>query len=737
MIMKRIALFFAIAIAAVSCAPEEVITPELTVLADSEELVLTPAEGTLPISIKTNVEWTAKIKESDAEPWCVLTPSKGKAGDNTLNLIYLENKNTDNRTATLVFKAMDLTQEVVVTQLQKDVLVLTAEKEYNVPYQGQNLDFKVTHNLDLKVTSDVDWITEVKAKGLQEDTFTFAVEPNKGEARTGKITFTADPFKEEIIVKQDAWVLEFNIDPAEDKSFDAAGGEHKVTVSSNVEYYVNMEENDWLTMAEADGEYTFSALPNEGMSARDVDVMISPKSAKYISAAKIINISQKAAGAKLDVSELEKRITCLAQTFELTVDANIEYEMSYKKIVDGEYADLTDADKWLSHTASGNTYTFAVSENPEWVERSLVLVFSPKDPAYSDMIKAVPVYQYGHAFKMWSNQITMYEGYDASQKVRLALYGDKLLLANTTKVYVLDPATGEVESTISMPSGVNAHSVLVDDAGNVMIAADALFDSEKDDVELVLYHLPDPLNPTPEVIFSYNIGNYYGSQTGNVRVKGDIKKNAVITAVVSDGQDGENPEDGAVLMWEIKDGVCNDWTWTNAPYTAWGIQSLCAYPLGNTLADGIYYIGYGGDYNLKYSADLVMKPILGDDGNYVEKTEWTTAYVTGSTWQENYNCISTAEWNGKAYAAIMMGCHLNFDYDDADMLLLNIDDPAVATHVYTYSGTYDVERDEAWGNMWWTNMGAFSDILLIPTEDALLMVGADNNFGTITCVAIM
>ena len=57
------------------------------------------------------------------------------------------------------------------------------------------------------MTSDVDWITEVKAKGLQEDTFTFAVEPNKGEARTGKITFTADPFKEEIIVKQDAWVL--------------------------------------------------------------------------------------------------------------------------------------------------------------------------------------------------------------------------------------------------------------------------------------------------------------------------------------------------------------------------------------------------------------------------------------------------------------------------------------------------------------------------------------------------
>ena len=733
--MKRIALFFAIAIAAVSCAQEEVITPELTLLVDSEELVLTPEEGTLPISFKTNVDWTAKIKESDTEAWCVVTPSKGKAGDNTLNLIYLENKNTDNRSATVVFKAMDLTQEIVVTQLQKDVLVLTAEKEYNVPYQGQNLDFKVTHNLDLKVRSDVDWITEVKTKALQDVDLTFAVAPNTGEARTGKITFTAGPFKEEIIVNQDAWVLEFDITPSEDKAFDPEGGVHKVTVASNVDYYVNMEENDWLTMSEVNGEYTFTAAPNDGMSARDVDVRISPKSAKYISVAKTINMSQKAAGAKLDISEFEKRITCLAQSFDLTVDANIEYEFFYKKVVDGEYVDLTDADKWLSHSVSGNTYTFTATENPTWEERSVVLVFSPKDAAYSDMTKTVVVYQYGHAFRMWMKQLTSIDGYDSTKKVRLALYGDKLLLANTTNVYLMNPATGEVETSISMPSGVNAHSVLVDDAGNVMIAADALFDSDRNDIELVLYHLPDPMNPVPEEVFSYNIGNYYGSQTGNVRVKGDIKKNAVITAVVSDGQDEDNPEDGAVLMWEIKDGVCSDWTWTNAPYTAWGIESLCAYPAGNTLADGLFYIGYGGDYNLKYASDIVMKPVLGDDGNYVESTDWTTSYVTGSSWQENYNCISTVVWKGKAYAAIMMGCH--FNYDDADMLLLNIDDPGSAVHVYTYSGTNDVERNDAWANMWWTGNGAYSDILLIPTDDALLMIGADSNYGTIACVAIM
>ncbi|MBR5300225.1 MAG: hypothetical protein IKU36_08260 [Bacteroidales bacterium] len=733
--MKRIVLFFAIAMAAVSCAPEVSVTPELTVLTDGDELVITPGEGVLKVEFSTNVDWTAKVKETDAEPWCVVTPSKGKAGDIVMDVICIENKGTENRTATIEIKAMDLTQEVVVTQLQKDVLVLTAENEYDVPYQGQNLEFKVAHNLDLKVTSDVDWITEVKARGLKEETYTFAVAPNTGEARTGKITFAADPFKEEIIVRQDAWVLEFNIDPAGDKIFESAGGEYKMTVASNVDYYVNVEDNDWLTMSVSGDEYTFTAAPNDGMKARETEVRISPKSAKYVEHSKIVKMSQKSAGAKLEVSELDKRITCLAQSFELTVDANVDYQMTYKKSVDGEYVDVDAADRWLSHTVSGNTYTFTATENTEWTERSLVLVFAPKDAAYSDMMTEVVVRQYGHAFLMWSQQITSIDGYDPAQKLRLAVYDGKILLANTAKVYMIDPATGDVVGTVQMPDGVAAHSLMVDDAGNLLIAADGAVDQE-----MTLYHIADPMNPTPEVVLSYHTGNYYGSHTGNFRVKGNIKDDAVITAVVSDGQDGENLEDGAILIWEVTDGKCSEWNWTNAPYTAWDIASLCCYPTGSSLSDGLFFIGYGGDYNLKYSDSPVMNPVKaevaeGETPYYVQSSSWETSYVTGSTWQENYNCISTAEWKGNKYAAILQGCH--FNYDDAGMILLDVNDPAAASYIYNYECTYDVERDDAWANLWWTGSGIYSDILLVPTDDALLMVGADSNYGTFTCIAIM
>ena len=62
--------------------------------------------------------------------------------------------------------------------------------------------------------------------------------------------------------------------------------------------------------------------------------------------------------------------------------------------------------------------------------------------------------------------------------------------------------------------------------------------------------------------------------------------------------------------------------------------------------------------------------------------------------------------------------------------------PSAATLVYEYQAMYDVERDENWQNTYWTGKGAYSDVLLVPTDDALLMIGVDSNFGAISCVAI-
>jgi hypothetical protein len=611
--MKKIALFIAVAIAAIACKPEEKIVPEVNVNTDQATLVIPTEGGDVQIVFDANVEWTAALKDAASADWCTITPSSGAAGAASIKLIALENKTNDNRTATVVITAQTAKAEVTVTQLQKDALVLDGEKTFDVPADGGYVKFTVNHNVAVSASADVDWLVETKA--MQTSEISFVVATNLGAARTGKITVAAGDLKEEITVNQAAWAPVFEVSPAEDQWIAVEGGSVSITVNANVEYTVTTDENDWLTVSPDGTTWTFSAGANESFDYRAVGVYV-----------------------------------------------------------------------------------------------------TPKDEAYVESAKAFYVFQSGRATKLWAKHPAEdFEGYDAAQRVKLAKYGEYILLANTTKVYLLDPATGDVVNTIQMPEGFAAHNVLVDDAGNVLIGADAL-DGAGD---VTLYYVADPFNPAPEQIFSWNAGNYYCVGAGNIRVKGNVKDDAVITAVVTDGAGG------ACLAWEVVDGVVGDWKWTNPPYTNWNVPSLCFAPLGSTMADGFFYIGYGGDYNLQYTDNFVA------GGG----TTWGVSYVTGSSWMENYNCISTAEWNGNKYAAIVAGCH--FNYDSADVILLNVNNPAAAEFVYKHAGDGDVAWDwEAGANPSWTGLGTYSDVLLVPNGDSLLMVYVDSNYGALACVAI-
>lgn len=613
--MKRIALFIAIAIAAIACKPEEQIVPEVTVHTDEATLVIPTEGGDVQIAFDANVEWTASLKEATAADWCTITPSAGEAGSTSLKVIALENTTNDNRVVTVVITAQTAKKEVKVTQLQKDALVLSGEKTFEVAADGGQVKFAVNHNIAVEAKADADWLAQAATRAMQTSEFTFDVAANTGAARTAKITVTAGDLKEELTVNQAAWTPVFEVAPAEDQWIAVEGGSVSITVDANVEYTVTTDENDWLTVTNEGGVYTFTAAANEGFDYRSTGVYV-----------------------------------------------------------------------------------------------------TPKDEAYVESAKAFYVFQNGRAAKLWAKHPAEdYEGYDASQRVKLAKYGEYILLANTTKIYVLEPADGSVVNTIDVPAGMAAHNVLVDDAGNVLFGADAL-DGAGD---VTLYYVADPFNPEPEQLISWNAGNYYCVGAGNIRVKGNVKDDAVITAVVTDGAGG------ACLAWEVVDGVIGDWKWTNPPYTNWNVPSLCFAPIGATMADGFFYIGYGGDYNLYYTDSFVA------GGG----TPWAVSYVTGSSWMENYNCIATAEWNGNKYAAVVAGCH--FDYDAADVFLLNVNNPAAAEHVYTHHGDGDADWDWTAGvNPNWTGLGTYSDVLLVPTADALLMVYVDSNYGAMACVAI-
>ncbi len=607
--MRKIALFIAIAAAAIACKPAEQIVPEVKVNSTSEDLVIPTEGGEVQIAFEANVEWTATL-DAASKDWCTLSPDKGSAGVAGVKLIASENATNDNRVATVTIKAQTASKTVSVTQLQKDALVVSVDKAFEIPADGGQVKFSVAHNVNLTVTPGADWIVQTKA--MQDTEMVFDIAANTGAAREANIVVSSGDLKGEVVVKQEAWAPRFEVS-AEELWLPVEGGSVVLTVDANIPFVVNMEENDWITVEEEDDVYTFTAF-----------------------------------------------------------------------------------------------------ENTSFDHRVVAFVVVPEDEAYADYATTVYVFQNGHASRLWTvNPAEEYEGYDPAKKVRLAMMDDYLVVANTSKLFLIDPASGEMVSVADMPGG-SFESFCVDDAGNVIVATDAPIGGT-----MTIYNITTDENPELVKINEWNTGNYYGTNFGILRVKGNIKEDAVMSAIVTAGAGG------AVLMWMFEDGVCSTWYYTNPPYEVSSVDFGCAAPLGTTFEDGFLYLGYGGDYNIKYLAN----PILDNKTN-----TWVNSYTTGYSWMENMNCISTAEFGGKKYAAFTAGCH--FSYDDAEAILLDITDPTDAKLVYSYAGTNDVTRNDDWTNQKWTGLGTFSDILLIPTENSLVMVYIDSNFGAMSCIEI-
>ena len=708
--MKRIALFLAIAAAAIACTNEETVTPELKVTSETADLVIPTEGGELILAFNVNVDWTAEVKEAEAKEWCSLSPASGKPGDNTLKVIALENEGTENRTVTVVLRALEATQEIVVTQLQKDALVLTGKKEFEVAYQGGNLEFAVSHNSELKATADVPWITEVKAKAVEESKLTFAVAANTGEARTGKITFEAGSLKEVVTVKQAAWALEFTVTPVENQILEKEGGKVEVTVVANVEYDVKVTENDWIEVTEAEGVHTFTVKPHTVVAPREAEVTIAPKDEKYAESAASFKILQKGIDPVFAISVTE------AQTFELaggdlevTVDSNLEYEVTYD-YVDG-------AEPWLTTAANADVYKFTVPAYEAMTGRTVVVYFTPKSEAYADFAKSVTINQNGHVVLSWTKVPTKdYADFTAGH-VRLAKYGDYILVSNTDKIYAINPEDGSVVNTYPLPEGFVCHSLCVDEGGHIILANDGVFNWDYVNHTMLYIYALESIEAEPQLLVKYSPGNAYGAATGNIRVVGNIAEDATIAAAASGSS--------YWVTWKAENGTVavdqNGWsevTLKPTPYAFSNANNACVLPAGPELTDGLWFVGYGGTCDLQFCED-------------VANNTWVSvgAKAWDPTFELNPSAVALAEMGGRSYAAVMAGAH--FNYNDPSLIIYDVTDKAAAQAIYNLELGTLAERNADWSLVNWTGAGAYSDVLAVPTATGVEIYFVDANFNMI------
>ncbi|MGM9768887.1 MAG: BACON domain-containing protein [Candidatus Cryptobacteroides sp.] len=468
-----------------------------------------------------------------------------------------------------------------------------------------------------------------------------------------------------------------------------------VTFTSNVNWTASIKENAaWISVSpasgtSADGRVKLIVLPTEENDPREATLVLAADTA-----VKEIKIVQAQVDA-FALTETGAEMGPDGGNVEITAMTNIDWTVTIPS--DCDWVSLVNVKAYGESVKTVKVEPY--DELDGYREVVLTVAAGGNESEFT-------IYQEGPSSAMWHSNPTSYSTYTADSKVRLAKYGEYLLLSNGTKVLVLNPADGSLVNTITLPEGYNIQSLCVDDGNHILAAADADYGRT-----LTVFRLDDIANIDPKVFLLFDTGNYYGVDCGNVRVKGDITKNAVVTATVSGGAGG------AVIYWQITNGQIQDsFSYVAAPYEGSTVSCACGVALGTTAADGFLYIGYGGDYNLKY----------------YNGSAWSDCYATGSSWMENYNCISTAEFKGRKYAAIVKGCH--FDYDATDAVLLDITDMSDVEEALVVDCDLWVNRDDSWANLDWTGVGSYSDVLLVPGEDELHMFFVDANYNVIGAV---
>ena len=190
-----------------------------TIVISKNEYVIGSEGGSVAVEVKSNVDVSVELP-SDVE-W--LSESTTRAmSTNTYYFDVAENTGYDQRSATIVFtnKADNLTEEVTITQMQKDAIVLAAS-EYNIDARGGALDFEIQTNVDITAKTSATWIEQVATRGLESKMLFFDIAANDAqEAREGTITLSGGNATQTIIVKQAA-----NICPEDEIWYISSNGE--------------------------------------------------------------------------------------------------------------------------------------------------------------------------------------------------------------------------------------------------------------------------------------------------------------------------------------------------------------------------------------------------------------------------------------------------------------------------------------------------------------------------------
>ena len=375
-----------------------------------------------------------------------------------------------------------------------------------------------------------------------------------------------------------------------------------------------------------------------------------------------------------------------------SIFTNVEYSVTV----------YDDAFPWAgpAFDATTNTGTFKVAASKEYDDRFAYMKFTVpaiQVPVYDDegnvvegetqdYVVRIYVQQYGNVKVAW-RQDFFWGMFSLGGRHSIALLDDYFIINTqidaeneTGGLMVFKKADGSFVTNID--AGMSFTGITTDDAGNIILTAGGdypidestwglivdqqtplmVFVLKKADALAILGGAPVPkLQP---IIYYPN--EFYGYGLGNVRVTGDITGTAVLDMVSAAYQETEPTN--RVVSWQFTGGKTTNAPTSNrtvpADMSIWTPNDLVAKHITADVNGPLYYMGYDGNYQLWYAANM--------------EAEWQDAMDSGSSWIEGYQCLDIIEWNGHKYLGLIGETYFawyGWGSLPSYLWIINIDDP--------------------------------------------------------------
>lgn len=344
---------------------EKPVAPSITL--DTEIPPVIVAEGgTVAVGFKASADWTA----TSDQPWCIVSPASGKAGNATVTVSAEKNEDYNERNATLILRVGTVQKKITVTQKQNDALTVTADK-IEVATKGGEITVEVKANVRFEYEVEEEaagWIVSARTgapRALTTSEVKFDISPNEeGKNRQGRIVFSSGALKSTVTVYQEGGSL--LLLSKEEYTVSSGGGEIVIELRSNVDYEMVLPDVDWLTEVKTKALSSYSrritVLPNEGYDARTAEIYF-------------VNELQ-GIREKVNIVQVQKDAVLVARE---------EYDMPQKGGVLGfelntnvETFDVECSETWIRKALKGRGLTayplsFVVEANPEEASRSAII----------------------------------------------------------------------------------------------------------------------------------------------------------------------------------------------------------------------------------------------------------------------------------------------------------------------------------------------------------------------------